>query len=137
MDWNEVRIAGNLTTEPDLKRVGPKSTPRLAFSLAIHEVDFATKEKKTQFIDCVAWGRVAEVIADYAKKGSNLFLSGKLEKTGWEDPKTHEKKSATRVIVDKMQFAGSAGSGGERREESHQEYDEPPVDGSRNDDVPF
>jgi single-strand DNA-binding protein len=71
-------------------------------------LDASTKEKKTAvtFLDCKIWGKSAENLAQYAKKGSPLHLSGRLEQELWDDKQSGQKRSKIVVVVDEFSFIG-------------------------------
>jgi len=102
--FNLVVLQGNLTREPEL-RYTPKGTASCQFTLAVNRVwtdDAGTKKEEVSFFDCQAWGRTAEVIAQYVKKGHSLLVEGKLKQDTWDDKQSGEKRSKVKVNVDSM-----------------------------------
>jgi single-strand DNA-binding protein len=77
-----------------------------SFALA---VDGFGKDSDTNFIDCVAWAKAAEILAEYATKGKQIAITGRLQTRMWE--KDDVKRKATEVIVDQFQLLGSKGDG--------------------------
>ena len=94
-NFNRVILAGNLTRDPEL-RYTPKGTAIARIGLAINRTwkneAGETKEEVT-FVDVDAFGRQAEVIAQYMKKGRPLLVEGRLKLDQWEDKNTHQKQS--------------------------------------------
>lgn len=115
--FNKVILIGNLTRDPEL-RYTPKGTAVARLGLAVNRSwrDTATNEMKEEvtFVDIDAWGKQAEVIAQYMKKGRPLFVEGRLKLDTWEDKNTKEKRSKMGVVLENFQFLGdSQGRGAE------------------------
>ena len=103
---NRVFLMGNLTRDVELKRAG--DTPLAVFGIAVNRKfktrDGAKKEDVT-FVDCEAWGRTAEVMAEHLRKGSPVFVEGRLKLSTWEQD--GQKRSKLTVTVETFQFVGS------------------------------
>src|SRR5437899_2400830 len=112
--FNKVIIAGNLTRDPEM-RYTPKGTAVAGFGLAINRKwkteTGETKEEGT-FVDVDAFGRQAEVIAQYMKKGRPLLIEGRLKLDQWEDKNTHQKQSKLKVVLEGFSFIDSRGGDG-------------------------
>ncbi len=110
-DLNKVLLLGRLTRDPEFKTVGGSSVTN--FSLANNRVYVANGEKKeeTHYFDCVAWGKSAEILKQYASKGKQLIVEGRLQFQSWDAP-DGKKASKVRVYVESFQFLGSNSSGG-------------------------
>jgi len=107
--FNKSITAGNLTRDPEM-RYTPAGKGICQFGLAINRqwtTDDGKKKEEVLFLDYKAFGRTAEVISQYAKKGSALLVEGRISREEWEDKTTGAKKSATRIIVESFQFLGS------------------------------
>src|SRR6266536_1149904 len=93
--FNKVILAGNLTRDPEL-RYTPKGTAVAKIGLAINrqwkDESGAQKEEVT-FVDVDAFGRQAEVISQYLKKGRPILVEGRLKFEQWDDKQTGQKKS--------------------------------------------
>ena len=111
--YNKVILLGNLTRDPEL-RYTPKGTATARLGLAVNRLykteTGETKEEVT-FIDIDAWGKQAEVIAQYVRKGSPLFVEGRLKLDQWDDKTTGQKVSKIRVVLEGFQFVGGPRSG--------------------------
>ncbi len=123
-NFNKVILAGNLTRDPEL-RYTPKGTAIARIGMAINRTwkteTGETKEEVT-FVDVDAFGRQAEVISQYMKKGRPFLVEGRLKLDQWEDKNTHQKQSKLRVVLESFSFIdsnrgteGSAPSDGPRR----------------------
>ena len=98
MAFNLVILTGRLTKEPELK-FGASGTAYCKFTLAVNRMK---KDDPADFIFCSAFGKTAELIAEYVKKGNNLGIQGRLQQDTYE--KDGEKISKTGVTVDKIEF---------------------------------
>lgn len=150
--YNKVILMGNLTRDPEL-RYTPKGTAVAKIGLAVNrqwKSESGESKEEVTFIDVEAWGRQAEVIAQYVKKGSPLFLDGRLKLDTWEDKNTKQKVSKLRVVLENFSFVGGpregggggGGGGGMRPMASSApvappEPSEPDMPPSEPDDVPF
>jgi single-strand DNA-binding protein len=146
--FNKVILMGNLTRDPEL-RYTPKGTAVARIGLAVNRTwrtETGEQREEVTFVDVDAFGRQAETIAQYMKKGNPLLVEGRLQLHTWEDKQTNQKQSKLRVTLESFRFVGSAqnrdagGGGGaveaprSRPAEPPQEaVEEPPSD----DDVPF
>ncbi len=102
---NSVTLVGRVVR--DLEVLTTESGKSVtSFALA---VDGFNKDAPANFIDCVAWGKAAEILEEYAKKGKQIGITGRLQTRNWE--KDGVKRKATEVIVDQFQLLGSKGDG--------------------------
>src|ERR1700747_2362240 len=110
--FNKVILAGNLTRDPEM-RYTPKGTAVTKITLAVNRTwkteTGETKEEVT-FVDVDAFGRQAEVIAQYMRKGRPFLLEGRLKLDQWEDKNTHQKQSKLKVVLDSFSFIDSRGA---------------------------
>ena len=141
--YNKVILLGNLTRDPQLSYT-PNQTAVVDFGLATNRKwkgQDGTQRDETCFVDCRMFGRRAEVINQYCKKGNPLFVEGRLNYSSWES-QDGTKKSKLRVTVDSFEFIGGGqNSGGQRPQPAksagdHEQAPEPPV-GDMGDDIPF
>ena len=111
--FSKAIIAGNLTRDPEL-RTTPNGANVCSFSVAVNRTyrDSNGEQKEdVSFIDCSAWGKLGEMINQYAKKGSGVLVSGRLDQRSWEDKNSGQKRSRVEIVVEDFNFAGSAPSG--------------------------
>lgn len=110
---NKVILVGNLGKDPELKYT-PNQVAVLKMSIATNE-RFKDKEgqwqDRTEWHNVVFWQRLAEVAAQYLKKGSKVYLEGRLQTHSWDDKQTNQKKYMTEVVVDEMVLLGGRGTG--------------------------
>jgi len=112
-NFNKVILAGNLTRDPEL-RYTPKGLAIAKFGLAINRTwkseTGETKEEVT-FVDIDAFGRQAEVIAQYMKKGRPFLVEGRLKLDQWDDKQTNQKRSRLGVVLESFSFIDSKQTG--------------------------
>jgi single-strand DNA-binding protein len=112
--FNRVTMIANLTRDPQSK-VLPSQTSLCEFGVAMNR-RFRTQagedREEVCFVDCSAFGKQAEVIQQYCKKGKQLFIEGRLKYDTWDDKNGGGKRSKLSVVVENFQFLG--GRDGER-----------------------
>ena len=122
MYLNKVFLYGNLTRDPELKAL-PSGQHMASFGLATnrsYKDKNGQKQEATEFHNIVSFGRPAEVIAQYMKKGRPLYVEGRIQTRSWESE--GQKKYRTEIVVENFQFGdggkgGSSSGGGSTREE--------------------
>ncbi|MBI3794233.1 MAG: single-stranded DNA-binding protein [Nitrospinae bacterium] len=133
--FNRVLLMGNLTRDPELRYI-PSGMAVCGLGLAVNNKFGGGEDKKEEvlFIDVNVWGKSAEACAEYLKKGSPVFVEGRLKLRQWE--KDGEKKSKIEVTASTVQFLSSGPGGGK----PSRQQDGPPPDNEApggNDEVPF
>jgi single-strand DNA-binding protein len=111
--YNKVILVGNLTRDPEL-RYTPKGLAIAKIGLAVNRnytTESGEKKEEVTFVDLDAFGRQAETLAQYMKKGSPLLVEGRLRLDQWDDKKTGEKRSKLGIVVEGFQFLGGGGGG--------------------------
>jgi single-strand DNA-binding protein len=110
---NKVILVGNLGKDPEVKFT-PSGVPVAKFSLATNE-RFKDKagewQDRTEWHNIVAWQRLAEIIGEYVKKGSKIYIEGRLQTSSWEDKQSGEKKYRTEVVASDLVLLGGRGEG--------------------------
>lgn len=109
MYLNKVFLYGNLTRDPELKAL-PSGIKVTSFSMATNRTykdKNGAKQEKTDFHNIVAYGKPAELLAQYMKKGRPVFVEGRIETRSWDD-QSGAKKYRTEIIVENFQFGPSA-----------------------------
>lgn len=118
MYLNKVFLYGNLTRDPEVKAL-PSGQSVASFGLATNRT-FTNKEgakqEQTEFHNIVAFGRTAEVMGQYLKKGRPAFIEGRLQTRSWEAE--GKKNYRTEIVVDTFQFGPQAGGAGASRDDS-------------------
>ena len=107
MQFNKVLIGGNLTRDPELIYTAA-GTALCKFGMAMNETFTSNGEKreKTTFVDVVAWGKTAEIIAKHVTQGQPLFIEGKLDYSTWKDKTTGGNRSKLEIKVETFKFIG-------------------------------
>jgi len=118
--FNKVMLMGNLTRDPQVKQL-PSNSVAAEFGLACtrrYRTAGGEDREETAFVDCTAFGRQAEVISQFCKKGKPLFIEGRLKYDVWEDKQSGGRRSKLSVVVENFQFVGgrddAAGPGSNR-----------------------
>jgi single-strand DNA-binding protein len=152
MYLNKAIIIGNVTRDPEMKAL-PSGAKVTTLSLATNRVwkdTSGAKKEQTDFHNIVVFGRQAETVAQYIKKGSSLLVEGRIQTRSWDD-KDGKKNYRTEIVADRVQFGpkGGATSGGTTvsgsqdpqsnapgasKEEASIEY---PMDDINAEDIPF
>ena len=110
---NKVILIGNLGKDPEVKFT-PSGTPVAKFSLATNEryKDKAGEwQDRTEWHNIVAWQRLAEIVGEYVKKGSKIYIEGRLQTSSWEDKQSGEKKYRTEIVAQDLVLLGGRGEG--------------------------
>jgi len=113
--FNKVVLMGNLTRDPEL-RTTPNGQSVCGFSLAVNRTwrnANGEQQEAVDYIDCNAWGKAGEIIAQYMQKGRALLVSGRLQHRTWEQD--GQKRSKVEVVVEDFNFIGSGEGGGSNR----------------------
>ena len=111
--FNKVILAGNLTRDPEM-RYTPKGTAVARIGMAVNRTwksESGENKEEVTFVDVEAWGRQAEVVSQYLKKGRPLLVEGRLKLDQWEDKNTHQKQSKLKVILESFSFLDSNRAG--------------------------
>jgi single-strand DNA-binding protein len=114
---NKVMLIGHLGADPELKYTNSQ-IPVVSFRVATDE-SYRDQEgnlvKRVEWHSITAWRKPAELLAEYLRKGSKVYLEGKLQTRSWED-KDGNKRYTTEIVVEDFCFLDSKGNGGERGE---------------------
>jgi len=108
-NFNKVILVGNLTRDPEL-RYTPKGTAVARITLAVNRTwksESGESKEEVSFVDVDVWGRQAEVISQYMKKGRPLLVEGRLKQDTWEDKNTKQKQSKLKVVLESFSFIDS------------------------------
>jgi single-strand DNA-binding protein len=111
---NKVMLIGNVTRDPEVKYT-PKGTAVAEVGLAINRVytpEGGERREETTFVDVTFWGRQAEIVGEYARKGRPIYVEGRLQLDTWDDKQTGQKRSRLRVVGEQLQLLGSRQDGG-------------------------
>ena len=146
MYLNKVLLYGNLTRDPELRAL-PSGMNVVNFSIATNRVfrdRDGKKQEQTDFHNVVVFGRQADTVNQYLKKGNGVFVEGRLQTRSWE--KDGQKMYRTEVVADRVQFGPKGGGGGGGRPQADEPQDmggpagggiDYPKDDINPDDIPF
>jgi single-strand DNA-binding protein len=148
---NKVILFGNLTRDPELKAL-PSGTNVVSFGLATNRVfrdRDGKKQEQTDFHNIVVFGKQADAVSQYLKKGNSAFIEGRIQTRNWDDKTSGEKKYRTEIIAERVQFgpkgSGSSGANSRGKGEEPEQSGAPsgsngieyPKDDINPDDIPF
>ena len=134
---NKVILLGNLGADPELRTTAggdAVATISIATSDSWKDKNTGEEQQKTEWHRVVFFRRMAEVVGQYLKKGSSVYIEGQLQTNSYEDKNTGEKKFSTQIVARDMQMLGSRNSS-ETQSNSTEEalMDQTPLD----DEIPF
>lgn len=130
---NKAIILGNVGKDPEVRYLS-NGTATARFSIATGESwkdkESGEKKESTEWHHIVMWGKLAEICREYVKKGSKVYVEGKIKTRKWQDKNTGQDRYITEIVGETIQLLGSAVSGGsiEKNEKDHTESD---------DEIPF
>ena len=107
---NRVMLMGNLTRDPELRHT-PSNQAVVQIGIAVNRRwtnQQGQAQEEVTFIDCEAWGKTAETINQYLRKGRPIFIEGRLKLDQWQDKEGHN-RSKLKVVVDNFQYIDSKG----------------------------
>ncbi len=141
---NRVNIIGNITRDPELKYT-PKGMAIAEISLAVNR-NYSTadgeRREEVTYLEVTFWGKQAEVLGKWMRKGKPLYVEGRLRLDTWEDKESGKKQSRLRITGEEFQFLGGK-DGSENKEGIVRELDPPgherqiPRHELDNDEIPF
>jgi single-strand DNA-binding protein len=114
MYLNKVFLYGNLTRDPELRAL-PSGQQVASFALATNRTykdKEGQKKESVEFHNIVAFGKQADLIGQYMKKGRPIFVEGRIQTRSWDDKTSGEKKYRTEIVIENFQFGPSAPGGG-------------------------
>ncbi|EMO43231.1 single-stranded DNA-binding protein [Leptospira noguchii] len=146
-DINRVTLVGRFTRDPEFKSINGTSLVNFSLANGRTYVSNGEKREESHFFDCEVWGKPADIIQQYCKKGKQIAIEGRLKQDTWETPEG-KKASRIRIVVENFQLLGSkddsssgssvssppAASGGNSYPSSPEYYNA--ADGG-DDDIPF
>ncbi len=148
-DLNKVFLIGRLTRDPEYKSIGENAV--VNFAIANNRSYLVNREKRDEvyYFECEAWGKLAEILRQYAKKGKQVMVEGRLKYESWEGA-DGKKNSRIRITAENVQLLGSSLSSesgpepGEAPSRNSPDFDvtQPPAAVTRlekddTDDIPF
>ncbi|MFH1709935.1 MAG: single-stranded DNA-binding protein [bacterium] len=132
--YNKVFLIGNLTKDPEL-RYTPSGIPVARFTIAVNRPSAKSEKNEVDFLNIVAWRRLAEICGEYLKKGRPVAIEGRLQIRPYE--KDGEKKVFAEVVADGMQMLGKKEGAAPHPEKAQsEEHGETPASGT-SEEIPF
>jgi single-strand DNA-binding protein len=137
---NKVILVGNVGKDPEVKYT-PRGTALAKFSIATNE-RFKDKsgewQNRTEWHNVLAWERLAEIAGEYVRKGSKIYIEGRLQTSSWEDHQSGEKKYRTEIVARNLVLLGSHDGPEPERGDSNRERETVHAgSGEITDDIPF
>lgn len=111
-DINVCSLSGRLTATPETAYT-QAGTSYVKFSIASNYYAGKGNDAGVSFIDCIAWGKLAEIVGEYCAKGTQVFLSGEIRQQRWDDKNTGKTRSRIEVVVGSLRLA----SRGEKKDD--------------------
>lgn len=125
---NSIQLVGRLVRDPEARAGG--STSIANFTVAVDDWNSKTKQKEGVFFRCVAFGKTADVVIQYATKGTQVAIVGRCKPNQWQD-KDGNKRETWEVIVNDFQMIGPKPQSQNRQPTTDDDFeDEPPSGGS-------
>jgi single-strand DNA-binding protein len=147
---NKVTLIGNLGADPEVRYTNNGSAVaniRLATAEAWRDKETGEQQERTEWHRVVFFSRLAEIVGEYLKKGSQVYIEGRIQTRKWQDRDGNDRYT-TEIVANEMQMLGGRGGGGagsfepsssageKAAEPGPTSAQEPPVDGF-DDDIPF
>ena len=119
---NRCEFIGNVGADPDVRNT-PNGDMVVNFNLAVSEswTKDGQKQERTEWVRCVAWRKLAEIIQQYVKKGSKIYIEGKMQTRSWED-KDGQKRYTTEIVANEMLMLDSREQGQQQSQQGQQQY---------------
>jgi len=144
MNLNKALIIGNLTRDPELRTL-PSGKPVASFGVATNRTwknQAGEKQEEVQFHNIVTFGRQAEIANQYLKKGSMVFIEGRIQTRSW-DGQDGTKKYRTEIVTERVQLGprktGGSSAPAEKKQQEEASLDtiEYPEENNNPEDIPF
>jgi single-strand DNA-binding protein len=110
---NKVQIIGNLGADPEM-RFTANGQAVSTFNVAVnrrYQTRDGERREETEWVRCVAWAKLAELVSQYVTKGSQIYVEGRMQTRQWED-KEGQRRYTTEVVANDVQFLDRRGGGG-------------------------
>ena len=134
---NKVTLIGNLGKDPELRYTN-SGVPVATFSLATNEMwkdQEGNTQERTEWHNVVAWQKLAEICGEYLKKGSKVYIEGRLQTRSWDDKNTGQKRYSTEIVAADMIMLDARGAGSRTSEVPSATTEKPAQE--EKEDLPF
>jgi len=140
MNVNKAIVMGNLTRDPETRTL-PSGQTVTSFSLATNrfwtDKESGEKKKQAEYHNIIAWGRLGEISQQFLKKGSLVYIEGRLQTKNWQDPQGN-KRTRTEIVAEMLQLGPRPGGAGVETPEQEKPNKEAPVSDEINvEEIPF
>ncbi len=140
---NKVILVGNLGRDPEIRYSANGqaiANVNIATSESWKDKNTGEKQEKTEWHRIVFFGRLAEIVGEYLKKGSQIYVEGRLQTRKWQD-KEGKDRYTTEIVANEMQMLGSRGGPSDNQDtgstQKSESTNEPAATDDFNDDIPF
>ena len=147
---NKVMLIGNLGADPEMRYTGNGNAVgnvRLATAESWRDRESGEQQERTEWHRVIFFGRLAEIVGEYLKKGSQIYIEGRLQTRKWQDREGNDRYT-TEIVASEMQMLGSRGSSNEptqnyeRNQTTNSQIESPAKSGDAisdefDDDIPF
>jgi single-strand DNA-binding protein len=140
-DINSCCISGRLTASPETAYT-QAGTAYVKFSIASNYYAGKGNDSGVSFIDCIAWGKLSEIVGEYCAKGTQVFLSGEVRQQRWDDKNTGKTRSRIEIVVGSLRMAGEKKEGYTKKNPKQYSAKQNPIppnafDDIGDDEIPF
>lgn len=139
MYLNKAILIGNLTRDPELRSL-PSGIKVCSFSIATNRVwkdKNGVRQESADYHNIVVFGRQAETVAQYMKKGSSILVEGRMQTRSWDDKTSGEKKYRTEIVADRTQFGPKGGQSGSTAGTTSAGSKAPASEGAESDSIEY
>lgn len=140
MNVNKAIVMGNLTRDPETRTL-PSGQTVTSYSLATNRFwtdrESGEKKKQVEYHNIIAWGRLGEISQQFLKKGSLVYIEGRLQTKNWQDPQGN-KRTRTEIVAEMLQLGPRPGGAGTEQSKKEKPNEEAPVSDEINvEEIPF
>lgn len=113
---NKVQVIGNITRDPEVKQI-PSGQMVCTVGVATNRVwkdkNTGQKQEAVEFHNIVCWGKLAEIVGQYLKKGAKVYFEGRLQTRSWDDTESGKKNYRTEIVAENMIMLSGKGEAGQ------------------------
>jgi single-strand DNA-binding protein len=121
-DTNKTILVGRLTRDPEFKTINGNSFVQISIANGRKYKSNGETKEETNFLECQAWGKLSEIINQYAKKGSQVCIEGRIKQERWE--KDGKKNSRIIIVIENLQLLGGKKDGQSQSNQAPESFHE-------------
>jgi single-strand DNA-binding protein len=121
-DTNKTILVGRLTRDPEFKTINGNSFVQISIANGRKYKSNGETKEETNFLECQAWGKLSEIINQYAKKGSQVCIEGRIKQERWE--KDGKKNSRIIIVIENLQLLGGKKDGQSQGNQAPESFDQ-------------